>query len=222
LSALSTHIELLAEDAECSTESKRRIQIIQDQVDRITSFVEELLSETRSAAQTGKPLQLNEVVEQVVRFLEEHLTKQRVQVELRLSPDLPDVHADAQELQQVLLNLLNNAGDAMPDGGTLKIATFVEEKTGSPSSVVVSVTDTGTGIPAERQAHIFEPFFTTKELKHGTGLGLGIAARIIRQYGGSIDFTSTPGAGTTFFVRLPAGVAHVKIAAKMSAERQNP
>jgi signal transduction histidine kinase len=173
-------------------------------LNRITSFVEELLSETRAAAKAGIALQPNDVIRQVLHFLEEHLAKQRVRVDLDLAPGLPEVFADSQQLQQVFLNLLNNAGDAMPGGGIIRMATAVEEAPGGQRFVVVSVSDTGTGIPPEKQAKIFEPFFTTKSLSHGTGLGLGIAARIIHQYGGSIDFKSAPEAGTTFFVRLPA------------------
>ncbi len=220
LSAMSTHLQLLAEDAECSADSKRRIGLIQDQVHRITSFVEELLTETRAAARTAVAIDINEVLRHVLGFVEEHLTRRRVHVSLRLGEDLPKIIADAQQLQQVFLNLLNNAGDAMPDGGTIRIITEVEDPFVTPPYVVASVGDTGDGIPEEKQVHIFEPFFTTKDLKRGTGLGLSIAARIIRQYGGTIRFESTKGAGTTFFVRLPAACPLPVSAAGVDSERK--
>jgi len=222
LSAMSTHLQLLAEDAECSLDSKRRIGLIQEQVNRITSFVEELLSETRAAAKTVARVQINDVITHVLRFLEEHLTRQQVQVSLQLGKGIPMVHADVQQLQQVFLNLLNNAGDAMPGGGTIRITT--EAVAGSADSqpfVVASVADTGSGIPPEKQAHIFEPFFTTKDLKRGTGLGLSIAARIVRQYGGSIGFESTPGAGTRFYLRFPAADSRPATIAEMQTERKD-
>lgn len=220
LSAMSTHLQLLAEDAECSSNSKRRIGMIQQQVDRITSFVEELLSETRAAARTEKALQLNDLVLHVLRFLEEHLAKLHVDVELNLAQELPEVYADAQQIQQVLLNLLNNACDAMPRGGTIRIATSTARESEGSVSALVSVSDSGTGIPAEKQQHIFEPFFTTKDLKRGTGLGLNIAARIVKAHGGSIDFTSSAGAGATFRVSLPAIAPHTDGAVAAKSERQ--
>ncbi len=221
LSAISTHLQLLAEDAEFSSESKRRIGLIQDQVNRITSFVEELLSETRAAAKSVVELGINDVIRQVFLFLEEHLTTKKVKVELRLSEDVPNVCADSHQLQQVFLNLLNNAADAMPDGGTISVSTGVEESPAGQSFVIASVADTGTGIPEEKKAHIFEPFFTTKDLKRGTGLGLSIAARILRQYGGRIDFESTQGVGTAFHVRLPAAGSRLVMVHHAAGERRD-
>ncbi len=220
LSAVSTHLQLLAEDAECSSDSKRRVSLIQQQLNRITSFVEELLSETRTAAKTAVEIQINDVIRQVLRFLEEHLAMQKVNVELDLRQGLPAVLGDAQQLQQVFLNLLNNAGDAMPGGGTIRIATR-EVEAGGERWVQASVADTGTGIPEEKQAHIFEPFFSTKDLGRGTGLGLSIAARIIRQFGGSIGFESTRGTGTTFYVRLPAAGPGLAALSGAKSERQS-
>jgi signal transduction histidine kinase len=101
---------------------------------------------------------------------------------------------------------MNNACDAMPEGGAIRLETRLEREPAGEEVVVVSVSDTGIGIPPERQAHIFEPFFTTKDLKQGTGLGLSIAARIVREHKGTIELKSAPGAGTTFAIRFPAAV----------------
>jgi two-component system NtrC family sensor kinase len=201
LSAISTHLELMAEDAAISADTRRRLKLIQDQVGRITGYVEEMLSETRSAAQARSPVQLNRILQQLLFFMEQHLTRRRVQVETHLSPNLPEMKANPQQLQQVFLNLLNNACDAMPNGGTVTIETSGYSDSGG-NYVMVSIADTGTGIAKEKQAHIFEPFFTTKELHRGTGLGLSIAAKIVRQHQGVIELESAPDAGAKFTIRF--------------------
>ena len=118
------------------------------------------------------------------------------------------MEANPQQLQQVFLNLLNNACDAMPNGGTVVIETS-DYSDPDGKYVMVSIADTGTGIAEEKQAHIFEPFFTTKELHRGTGLGLSIAAKIVRQHQGAIELQSAPGAGTKFTIRfrIPGAVS---------------
>jgi two-component system, NtrC family, sensor kinase len=201
LSAISTHLELMSEDTTISEDTRRRLKLIREQVSRITGFVEELLSETRAAMQTRSPVQLNQILQQLLLFLEQHLARQHVKVEVHFSPDLPEIEANPQQLQQVFLNLLNNASDAMPNGGTIEVETLSYSDPGG-KYVVVSIKDNGTGISEEKQERIFEPFFTTKDLHRGTGLGLSIAAKIIRQHQGTIDLHSTPGAGTTFTIRF--------------------
>jgi two-component system NtrC family sensor kinase len=203
LSAITTHLELMAEEPGCGGEAHRRIQLIQEQISRITGFVEELLSETRAAAQTFTKVQVTRILEQILRFLGQHLDGQRIRVETDFLPELPEINANPQQLQQVFLNLLNNAADAMPEGGTVRIVTEVETTADGRVDVVVSVSDNGIGIPREEQQRIFEPFFSTKEFRRGTGLGLSIAARIVRQHGGEINLTSEKGAGATFKIRFP-------------------
>lgn len=204
LSAISTQLELMAEDRTIDEVSRRRIQLVQEQIGRITGFVEEMLAETRASTQARSPLQLNRVLKQILLFLEQHLARHQVNVEASLAADLPEIEANAHQLQQVFLNLLNNACDAMPGGGTVRLATSTERGPGDQQLVTVSVADTGVGIPEDRQAHIFEPFFTTKDLRRGTGLGLSITARIVREHMGSIELSSVPGSGTTFTIRFPA------------------
>jgi two-component system, NtrC family, sensor kinase len=201
LSAISTHLELMAEDPAISSDTRRRLRLIQDQVSRITGYVEEMLSESRLTLQARSPVQLNQLLQQLLLFLEQHLARSRVQVETRFSPDLPEIEANPHQLQQVFLNLLNNACDAMPDGGTVFIETS-RDSDPNGKYAVVAVRDTGTGIAEEKQAHIFEPFFTTKELRRGTGLGLSIASKIVRQHQGVIELQSAPGKGTQFTIRF--------------------
>jgi two-component system, NtrC family, sensor kinase len=206
LSAISTHLELMSEDKSISGDTSRRLNLIQEQVARITSFVEDLLQETRASMQTRSFVQLNHILQQLLLFLEQHLERQRVKVETHFSPDLPEIEANPQQLQQVFLNLLNNACDAMPDGGTVLVKTCTDQAPDG-TFVVASVKDNGSGIPEEKQARIFEPFFTTKELNRGTGLGLSIAARIIRQHQGKLELHSVPGEGTLFTIRFRAPAA---------------
>jgi two-component system, NtrC family, sensor kinase len=203
LSAISTHLQLMAEDPALPEDTQQRLTLVQDQVSRIAGFVEELLSEARLSMQTRSPVQLNQILRQLLFFLEQHLAKCRIKVETKLSPDLPTIEANPQQLQQVFLNLLNNACDAMPEGGKVCIETSVKTE-GDGTYVAASIADDGIGIPEEKQGHIFEPFFTTKDLHRGTGLGLSIAARIVRQYNGTIELLSAPGAGARFTIRFPA------------------
>lgn len=217
LSAMSTHLELLSEDPALSTtvseDARRRLGLIREQVERITGFVEELLSETRTSMQPRSPVQLNQLLGQLLSFLEQHLERQRVEIETRFSPDLPEIDANPQQLQQVFLNLLNNACDACamkPGGGKVVVETRSGEDDRG-SYVTASVTDNGAGIAEEKQGRIFEPFFTTKDLKRGTGLGLSIAARIIRQHQGTIELDSAPEKGARFTVRFPVPVHSIPV-----------
>jgi two-component system, NtrC family, sensor kinase len=203
LSAMSTHLQLMAEEPGISSDTQRRLKLIQDQVSRITGFVEELLSETRASVQAGTSVHLNQILSQLLLFFEQHLQKQNVKVETHFSPNLPPIKANPQQLQQVFLNLLNNACDAMPEGGVIILETNASLGEDGKEYVVVSVEDNGSGIPQEKQAHIFEPFFTTKDLHRGTGLGLSITSNIIRQHHGNIELHSVPGVGSKFTLRIP-------------------
>ncbi len=204
LSAISTHLELMAEESGCSDDTKRRIRLIQEQVNRITGFVEDLQAETRAAARVYGSVQVNDILNQLRLFLSQHLQRRGIILELSLQEDLPEIDANAQQLQQVFLNLLNNAADAMPDGGSIKLATRVVGEEPGRKIIEVEITDNGIGITPEEQKRIFDPFFSTKDLRRGTGLGLSIAAGIIRQHRGSIGLESESGKGTTFRIRFPA------------------
>jgi two-component system NtrC family sensor kinase len=126
------------------------------------------------------------------------LEESGIAVEYLLAPDLPSVMAHADAMQQVLANLVTNAIDAMPDGGTLRIRTRAE-----PTAVEVIIEDTGTGIPAEHLPHIFEAFYTTKPGIRGVGLGLFVSEGIVRGHQGELRVENGFGEGTRFVVRLP-------------------
>ena len=135
-------------------------------------------------------------------FLESRCSKHGVAVERHFSPQLPEIVADPSQLNQVLVNLVVNAIQAMAEGGTLKIATRASE-----SRVLLSIEDNGIGMSEEVLGQIFIPFFTTKDIHEGTGLGLPVVHGIVNSHGGTIAVESTPGQGTRFEIQLPVAGA---------------
>jgi PAS domain S-box-containing protein len=177
---------------------KKGLQTIVTQVERITKVMNQLLSFARRQVPEPRTLDLREVVETSVEIFQERLARNRIRVQLGLDKSCPKVRADADQMNQVLINLIMNAVHAMPDGGTLRI-----EMAPANEMVMLTVSDTGHGIPQEAMSHIFDPFFTTKEFGKGTGLGLTVVKGILEEHGGSIVATSEPGTGTTFTIQLP-------------------
>jgi PAS domain S-box-containing protein len=172
---------------------------IRNATERLMSLVDQLRNFSRPAAEERSPVAIHEIVGRVLALAEQELIYHRVQVVRHLAADLPLVEADGQQLEQVFLNLVLNARDAMPQGGELTVCTYSEA-----DQVLVAFADTGAGVPAENLERIFEPYFTTKEGK-GTGLGLAICRRIVEAHGGKIEVESEAGAGATFRVCLPPG-----------------
>jgi signal transduction histidine kinase len=145
--------------------------------------------------------EIEPILDQALLFLKREMAKARIEVSQHYWPCPFQVLADAQQMHQVFLNILLNALQAMPRGGTLTLRT-IPEPTGPPwTGVRIEIADTGDGIPAKYLHQIFEPFFTTKE--EGTGLGLSVSRRIIAAHGGELSVESTEGQGTRFMVRLP-------------------
>jgi signal transduction histidine kinase len=142
------------------------------------------------------------VVDRTLELVETHLYKQKVQALKEIASGLPRVHADSQQLAQVLVNLYLNAIDAMPNGGQLTIGANLGEDAGAPE-IVISVGDTGVGIEPAALDKIFQPFYTAKK-RRGLGLGLPVCERIVKNHGGKIKVQSQPGIGTIFEVHLPA------------------
>ncbi|HNQ22025.1 MAG TPA: ATP-binding protein [Phycisphaerae bacterium] len=159
-------------------------------------------------------VKLNQVVEEALYFLEARCAKGGTQVVRDLAPDVPEINADAAQLKQVLVNLVVNALQAMPSGGTLTVATR-----GEGSTVALIVQDTGTGMTEDVMGKIFLPFFTTKEAGEGTGLGLPVVHGIVSLHGGSIDVQSRPGQGARFEVRLPTSGSPAVQEATQDGER---
>jgi len=198
--------EHLLEQTESLPEIHETLQVIEDEGLRCKKIVENLLTFARIPEVSETTADVTGILEKTLAVVKNTLLTKKIRLETSLAPSLPRVKGDPRELQQVFINLINNAADAMPRGGTLKIVT-----TPSPDGkrVALEFIDTGYGIPREAQAKIFDPFFTTKETGKGTGLGLSMSYGIITKFGGNIIFTSYPvdeypeKHGTTFTVYLP-------------------
>ncbi|ALA60375.1 PAS domain-containing sensor histidine kinase [Nitrospira moscoviensis] len=177
---------------------KKGLQTIIAQVERITKVMNQLLSFARRRAPERRPLDLKDVVDASVEIFQERLARNRIRVDTAVDPACPWAHADADQMNQVLINLIMNAVHAMPEGGRLRIGLQP-----AGGMVRLTVSDTGHGMPPDVAAHIFDPFFTTKEFGKGTGLGLTVVKGILEEHGGSISVESEVGKGTTFTVLLP-------------------
>ncbi len=185
-----------ADEQGLSETVRNDLKVIARHADRVARITQGLLSFSRQQAWRLSPVDVNTVVEEALVLVERQLAREQVTLERDLTPGLPAVLGSGNHLQQVILNLLTNAREAMPEGGRLRVAT---RRNGG--SIEVEVTDTGRGIPAEHLSKVFDPFFTTKE--KGTGLGLAISYGIVRDHRGTLTVRSREGAGTTFLVVVP-------------------
>jgi PAS domain S-box-containing protein len=176
------------------------LDIIYNETFRVSKTVSNLLAFSRKTKPEFKPVDLNALLGQTLSLTEYQLRLQGIKVERQLAPDLAPVMADQGWMKQAFLNLVLNALDAMPQGGTLSLTT----KNSRRREVVVQVADTGVGIPKDSFSQIFEPFYTTKKAGSGVGLGLSVVYGIVRDHKGVIKVDSVVGQGTTFTIRLPA------------------
>jgi signal transduction histidine kinase len=188
---------------------RRQVETIYAEAERASKIVQNLLTFARRRKTQKEPSNLNTLVERVLELRNYDLRVRNIETELDLDPALPETMVDANQIQQVFLNIIINAEQAMRgdgDGaeGTLRIRSSADER-----NVIVAFRDTGPGMSAETLRRIFDPFFTTKEAGDGTGLGLTISYGIIEDHGGRIWAESGPGRGTTFLIELPivAGAA---------------
>ena len=165
---------------------------------RCKRIVQNLLDFARHSEPTPHLININELIDASCELVEHQISLQNVKLVKVYDPALPSIMADLSQLQQVFINIMLNAYQAMPDGGTLHITT---RKVGSELQVIF--TDTGPGIPPENVQNIFDPFFTTKEVGEGTGLGLSVSYGIVKAHGGDIEVESQVGKGTTFVIKLP-------------------
>lgn len=180
-------------------EFKRAVKQIKIQGKRCKEITHKLLSFARKTDPAIKVVQLNDLVEEIVALCEQRAKYSSIHINMNLMPSLPTIHASPSEMQQVLLNLINNAVDAMEkSGGSIDITTRLDG-----AHVVLDVADTGPGIPQANLARIFDPFFTTKAVGKGTGLGLSICYGIIHKMGGEISVNSAVGIGAVFHIRIP-------------------
>lgn len=197
-------------------DSKEMLQVIIDEVDRLDIVVSQFLDYARPFELQLRPEHVNAIVAHSLTLLRASGVPEGIEVVEDLAGDLPRVQLDAARLSQVLLNLLQNALQAMPQGGTLTVRTRSRLSRSGEPEVEIAVADTGVGIARDDLDHLFIPFFTTK--REGTGLGLPICERLVEAHGGEIDVSSRPGRGSSFLVRLPAPLAALERPATPVAE----
>lgn len=201
LSSISAFAQILLRDGGLTAAQREAIDVIKSETARASQVVRDLLAFARRSDPQREPIDLNNVIARTLRLRGYQLTANNVEVEQVLATDIPAVLGDARQIQQVCLNLVTNAIQAMATvgGGRLTVTTRA-----APRDVILEIRDTGPGIPEAARAHIFEPFFTTKQEGEGTGLGLSVSYGIITAHGGSVAVVETSARGTTFRVALPA------------------
>jgi signal transduction histidine kinase len=202
LTSVTGFSELAMESLPKTTETYKDLELVLKEARRARDVVRRLLDFARQSESTRANASLNEVVEDVVALSRHLIHTSGVELKLSLEPDLPWVSMDSNQMKQVLLNLVHNALQAMPLGGDLEVKSESVSRN-NRAGVMVSVCDSGLGIPPAELARIFEPFYTTKGDQGGTGLGLSVTYGIVTDHGGQIDVESQPGAGSKFMVWLP-------------------
>ncbi|UCF78294.1 MAG: HAMP domain-containing protein [Candidatus Eiseniibacteriota bacterium] len=204
LAGISGAIHIIADEIREDDPKREIFDEMLVQVERLGNTVRDLLDFARPPRPELKLSGINDIVSSTLSLLMPQMKGQNIGVVSRFSAHIPSAMVDEKQIQQVFLNLMLNAIQAMPDGGTLEIATHLEARPPHRKPFVrVDLTDTGHGVDKEILGQIFDPFFTTKH--KGTGLGLSIAQRIVKEHGGIIDVKSTPGQGSSFSVFIPVG-----------------
>jgi signal transduction histidine kinase len=206
LTALSGHIQLMAEDPTLSIESRQRLETVEAQIERTSKIIQDMLMYARRPEPVRSPLDLNACVTECLALFRPECERRKITLVSEWSEHVEKVEADAQQLQEVLNNLIENALDAMPTGGVLvtRISPHIKvDQQDRRTWVGVEIVDTGCGMEAEQLPQIFQPFYTTKKARRGTGLGLAIALETIRAHGGQIKVDSSPGKGSRFTIMLP-------------------
>ncbi len=179
------------------------LKVIQRQNDKIGQIIAGLQAFSRQGYFSPDWINVNQTVHTALRLVENTLQNQDIVYQAELEDSLPKVFLDPIRIEQVLLNLFNNAIEAMPGGGILTISTTLKTDQTDEDWVVIRVRDTGTGIEEEHLTQLFDPFFTTKEVGKGTGLGLSVSYGLIQEHGGRIKVSSQPGKGSEFQIYLP-------------------
>jgi len=202
LSGISINLELLEEvlseeELKNEAEIREHLNVIAGEIKRLEELVKNLSRFVGTPAMRMTKLKVNDVLDRVLNLVKVEARDQGISI-VRRYAELPEIAGDVAQLQQAFLNLIINAIEAMPDGGELTVET---EWSRAEGAIKVRISDTGVGIPPEDQDKVFEFYYTTKE--EGTGMGLPIALKIIKDHGGEIDLESEPGIGTTFTVTLP-------------------
>jgi len=197
LAGIAGVIEIVARDLPASSPATAVVKDVREEIAQINRILTDLLGTARPRAAQMRQSSLNTTVEHAVMLARQQVLSKPIKIDFAPAPELPEVGHDSDQIHQVLLNLLLNSVQAIEGEGRIRVAVFARDD----HDVVVTVSDTGRGIPAEDLPNIFRPFFTTKG--NGSGLGLSLARRIVEEHHGQIEVESSSGKGTTFSVTLP-------------------
>jgi len=214
LNAISGNVQLLARHPGCPADIREQLQVIEREVQRMTSIIRRFLDSARALVPKPEPVQLAALIDEALSLNVSAEARHRIDVRRDVPPDLGPASIDPSLVRHVLGNFISNAVDAMSAGGALTVRA---RRAGD--QLALSVIDSGAGITAENRKHIFEPFFTTKDPGKGTGLGLAISREIASALRGHIEVESSPGAGATFTLLFPAPPSTAAPAARTHAPR---
>jgi two-component system NtrC family sensor kinase len=198
LTGILTYSSLLFKAKKDEDPEKEDLEVIVNETNRCKMIVKGLLDFARQTEPQKVLSDINEVINKSINLISHQAGIQNVKIEKKIKPDLPKIMIDAGQIQQVFINILLNAIEAMPQGGALTVSSGIEDE-----MVAIRFTDTGIGIPRENLLKIFDPFFTTKKQGKGTGLGLSVSYGIIERHRGKLEVKSQVGKGTTFTIKLP-------------------
>jgi signal transduction histidine kinase len=206
LTSVLGYASLLLSETNGEDPKRADIEVIEKEALRARAIVRDLLGYARQTDSAMVFTQVNEAIESVLPLIRQRAEGANVAIQARLDPALPSIMADVNQLKQVFINILNNANDAMPQGGAVEVATRAVRGNGAGPLVEISFQDNGLGIDPQHLEKIFDAFFTTKGAGRGTGLGLPISKRIVERHGGTIAVSSEQGRGSCFTIHIPVAV----------------
>ena len=197
LNLVSGYIQMIRDDPKTDDRTRSKLRTVDEQIQQVTRVLRTMLDHARQPSE-AQVVSLADIIARVREVAQPRLARHNIQLQVSFADGLPPVKADATQLEMALFNLVTNALDAMPGGGTLSIAA-----TTRPDGIRVEIADTGSGLPADVLDRLFDPWVTTKPVGHGSGLGLAIVRDVVRAHGGSISASNTP-VGALFVIDLPA------------------
>jgi signal transduction histidine kinase len=220
LNSLHIHLQLMERSVQklhdgTKTELRQSIDVARSEVNRLDSIVTQFLKAIRPSRPQLRPENVNTIVEEAVRFFTPELQDREIVVEQELRSDLPLLQLDRDQMKQAVYNVIKNSVEAMHRRGALRIRTQMDD-----TNVIIRFSDTGGGMSPESLSRVFEPYFTTKP--SGTGLGLLIVRRIVREHGGELSIESNEGKGLTLTIRLPYVDKRIRMLEAGEARDQKP
>ena len=202
LCAITLALDSLSEIVEGTPDAHGNFEIVTEEVARLDNIIKHFLEFSRPPRLRIQPQNVSTVLDKTLSLVRLPMEEKAIRLMREETANVPPIMADAEQLKQVLINILKNAAEAIPEGGQVQITTGEETSPDGRVMVAIRIRDNGPGIPADVRERIFDPFFTTKEM--GTGLGLCIAARVMAQHGGQLALESSSDQGTIFAIRVPA------------------